>query len=151
VNDVVVVIDQIAYRHFVSWAGPIGQHVKSRSRLLKARAVNMVGVYDLPPVVFQQTPVPGLLKESIRIKYNPDTSAHLEAEIGSDVKYGLYHHEPTAPHKITPRNPFTTPHLVFWWGEVDEVVFRKAVFHPGDPGNPYLTGYNNAHLREFVA
>lgn len=100
--------------------GPTGRHITALSSQTASTAKARVGVDTTK------------LRESIG--FSVALKGHLVGRIGSDVSYALLHHEGSSAHWIFPNKKKA---LKFNRGA--QVVFAKAVYHPGTKPNRYLT------------
>jgi len=143
-----VVIDRAAYSLLISWQGPIGRDFNRRLRTLEYRAKMSAGMSTPTPTSLG---VPGALKASIHTDRKPATPSQLEARVGSNRPYALWHHQPTGiyggrgKYPIRPRRP--GGRLRFWWAKMGQIVYLRRVNHPGSRSNPFLTRW----LREAVS
>jgi hypothetical protein len=101
--------------------GEVGQWLKLRGMRVLAAAKAQVGVDT------------GALRASLHMRHLRDPRGQY-LKIGSPLKYARAHHDGTRPHIITPNKKqvlkFTTR---------GQVVFARAVRHPGTKANRYLT------------
>jgi hypothetical protein len=94
----------------------------------------------------------GFLAQKLAI--NPATPSSLKGSIGPTVKYAIFVHEGTAPHRIEPKNkPFLAWKGAGWSGgyvtskkgnryyksvKGDWIFTKKGVNHPGTAANPFM-------------
>lgn len=145
--ETIFVPDPAGMKYLVSWEGPVGRDSSRRLRTLEYRAKMSAGVGTPTPT--RMTPG-GALRMSIKTIKEPATETQLEARVGSNRPYALWHHEGTGiyggkgPYLIKPKKP--GGRLRFWWARTGTIEYRKSVVHPGSKPNPYLTRW----LREAV-
>lgn len=116
--------------------GPVGHYLVRIGEVVKAEAMDKVGVYHQPP---QDTRArarrPGTLRDSITTRFTIGATGP-EIEVGSTDDIALIHHEGTEAHVITARN---APMLVFYWPKAGGWIFTRQVHHPGTKPNHYLS------------
>jgi hypothetical protein len=101
--------------------GEVGRHLAKLGAKLTLLAKAQAGVDT------------GALKQSIHYRL-VQTSGGLAAQVGSDNRVALMHHQGTRPHIIVPRRAQT---LRFY--SHGRIVYSKLVHHPGTKPNRYLT------------
>lgn len=105
---------------FRNRTGLVGRDLSNRATRVQLAAKAQVGVRT------------GLLKRDITKNWVDNT---LTIRIGSARPYALMHHEGTRRHVIRARNAKALRFV----GRNGEIIFAKAVNHPGTKPNRYLT------------
>lgn len=136
--DVTLVIDPVKLAELMrSPQGPVIRRLIEDAEVVKQGAQRRVGVYR-PPDAYaaaNRKRRPGTLRDSIVKRVTSDGQGTY-VEVGTADPVGLWHHEGTQPHEISPR---TAPRLVFFWPKVGHVVSLARVNHPGTRPNRFLT------------
>jgi hypothetical protein len=129
--DIIIVPEQPGYdQTFRSRDSDVGRDLSRRATRVQLGAKASVGVKT------------GLLKRDITKTWVDTTGDIMTIRVGSNVRHALMHHEGTRPHMIHP----TRAKALRFVNKRGEIVFARAVQHPGTKPNHYLT--DNLHLAQ---
>lgn len=104
-----------------SQAGPVGRWLAKQGFKVLARAKRQVGVRT------------GALRASLHMRHYRDSRGQY-VRIGSSLSYARLHHQGSKPHLITPKEK-----QVLRFYSRGRIVYARAVLHPGNKPNRYLT------------
>lgn len=113
---------------FRSRDGIVGRDLSNRATRVQLAAKAQTGVRT------------GMLKRDITKTWVRGTPPDLAIRVGASVKHALIHHDGTKPHVIRPKNA----KALRFTNKRGDVVFARAVNHPGTRPNRYLA--DNLHL-----
>ena len=139
-----VTIDSVRLAAFIrDGNGPVIRDLMRRGDRVKSRAQELVGVSNRRAGGgargaggrFVSTRKPGTLRDSI-VKRLTEQGGMPAVLVGTDDPIGLWHHEGTHPHLISPRS--AGGRLSFYWDAVGRRVSLPVVHHPGTQPNRFL-------------
>jgi len=117
-------INEPSYRLvFESENGLVGRDLNQRALRVQEAARAQVGVRT------------GELQRSIKRTWTRRNGKTLSVSVGSNARHAAVHHEGSEPHVIRARYA----KALRYEGNGGEIVFAKAVNHPGTDPNRYLT------------